>query len=89
MSGHHDAPLGPRERAVLGVLVEQQGRVIDRSTLRRGAGLDDLSPRRCESVLVRVRRVLGPEAIVTVRRRGWRLSPEGVAAAAAIVADAR
>jgi DNA-binding winged helix-turn-helix (wHTH) protein len=77
--------LGPREKAVLSVLVEQPGRVIDRSTLRRDAGLDDLSARRCESVLVGVRRALGPDAIVTVRRRGWRLSPDAVAVALAIV----
>ncbi len=70
---------------MLSVLVEQQGRVIDRGTLRRDAGLDDLSPRRCESVLVGVRRALGPDAIVTVRRRGWRLSPDAVSAALAIV----
>ena len=44
--------LGERERAVLAVLVEHHGRVVDRSSLRHRAGLGDLSPRRCEAVLV-------------------------------------
>lgn len=85
--GGADLHLGPREKAVLNVLLEQRGRVIDRSTLRRDAGLDDLSPRRCESVLVAVRRALGPGAVVTVRRRGWRLNPEKIALAMAVVAS--
>ena len=79
--------LGPREKAVLAVLVEHRGRVIDRTKLRHDAGLDDLSPRRCESVLVAVRRALGPDAVVTVRRRGWRLNPEAAATAVAIISD--
>jgi DNA-binding winged helix-turn-helix (wHTH) protein len=88
MSAPDAVRLGRRELAVLEVLVEQRGRVIDRSTLRRDAGLDDLNPRRCEAVLVGVRRLLGPDAVVTVRRRGWRLSGDALATALAIVADA-
>ena len=72
---------------MLAVLVEQQGRVIDRDRLKRDAGLDDLHDRRCESVLVGVRKALGDDAIVTVRRRGWRLSPEALALAMALVSS--
>jgi DNA-binding response OmpR family regulator len=79
--------LGERERAVLAVLVEHHGRVVDRSSLRHRAGLGDLSPRRCDAVLVRVRAALGGDAIVTVRRRGWMLRTEAIALAAAIVAS--
>ena len=78
--------LGERERAVLAVLVEDHGRVVDRSSLRHRAGLGELSPRRCDAVLVRVRAALGDDAIVTVRRRGWMLRTEAIAIAAAIVA---
>ena len=84
MSTGLEVPLGPREKAVLGVLVGQHGRVIDRATLRRDAGLDDLSARRCDALLVGVRRALGRDAVVTVRRRGWRLSPDAVAVAVAL-----
>ena len=79
--------LGPRERAVLEVLARHGGRVIDRVQLRRDAGLDDLNPRRCDSALVAISRALGPTSIVTVRRRGWRLSPDAVALALAIVSS--
>lgn len=80
-----DLQLGQRERAVLSALVGNNGRVVDREHLRRQAGLEQLSARRCETLLVGVRRALGPDAIVTVRRRGWRLNPEVMAIAVAII----
>lgn len=86
-AGAADTHLGPREIAVLDALVQNAGRVVYREQLRRDAGLDELHVRRCESVLVDIRRALGPEALVTVRRRGWRLSPDGVALAMAIVSS--
>ena len=84
-AGAVDVHLGPRELAVLASLVENAGRVVDRDQLRRDAGLDQLSPRRCEAMLVGIRRALGPDAVVTVRRRGWRLNPEVTAMALAVI----
>jgi len=74
--------IGPRERAVLAVLLRRPGRVVDREQLRHEAGLDDLSPRRCDALLVSIRRALGPNSIVTVRRRGWMLAEEATPLAA-------
>ena len=73
----HDrhASLGAQERAVLTTLLANRGRVVGRRELARGAGLAELSPRRCDSVLVGLRRALGNDAIVTVRSRGWMLNP--------------
>jgi DNA-binding winged helix-turn-helix (wHTH) protein len=85
--GEVDVKLGPREVAVLHALVESGGRVVDRDRLRRDAGLQDLNDRSCDSALVGIRRVLGPDAVVTVRRRGWRLDPEAVALAVTILAS--
>ena len=68
--------LGAQERAVLRMLIEYGGRVISRHELARRCGLSDLHERRCDSILVHVRQALGPDAIVTVRRRGWMLLPE-------------
>jgi DNA-binding winged helix-turn-helix (wHTH) protein len=42
----------------------------------RLAGLTDVSSRRVDSSLVALRRVLGADNIITVRRRGWILSDE-------------
>jgi DNA-binding winged helix-turn-helix (wHTH) protein len=81
--------LGERDRAVLAVLLGRHGRVVDRWSLRHEAGLTELSPRRCEAALVRLRAVLGDEAIVTVRRRGWMLRSDATAAAATILDSAR
>lgn len=67
--------LSAQEVAVLLVLAGAGGRVVSRGELQRRAGLSDLAPRRCDSVIVGLRRVLGPGAIVTVRARGWRCSP--------------
>ncbi len=75
--------LGVQERAVLAALLANRGRVLSRRELARQAGLADLSERRCDSVLVGLRRRLGGDAILTVRSRGWMLSPaaEGMATA--------
>ena len=77
---------GRQERAVLTVLVEHHRRVVGRRELARLAGLADLSDRRCDSVLVDLRRVLGPDSIITVRGRGWMLAEQAVPRATALVA---
>lgn len=73
--------LGQQERAVLSALVANRGRVLGRVELSRLAGLSELSERRCDSVLVGIRRVLGADSIVTVRRRGWMLTESAVRSA--------
>ncbi len=55
------------------VLAGQGGRVLSRAELARRAGLADLSARRCDSLIVGIRRAIGHDRIVTVRRRGWML----------------
>lgn len=72
-----DIRLGPAEVAVLRVLVDRAGKVTGRHDLNRMAGLEG-SGRRCDAALVLLRRALGPDAIRTVRRRGWMLSSESV-----------
>ena len=52
--------LGTQERAVLFALAESAGKVVSRRELARRVGIADLSERRCDSLLVGVRRVLGP-----------------------------
>ena len=65
--------LSPQERAVYVVLSDNAGRVMSRGEIARRAGLADLSARRCDSLIVGIRRQLGPGRIRTVRRRGWML----------------
>jgi DNA-binding response OmpR family regulator len=65
--------LTPQERAVYDVLASSAGRVVSRTELTRAAGLEDVNPRRCDALLVGVRRAVGPAGVVTVRRRGWML----------------
>jgi DNA-binding winged helix-turn-helix (wHTH) protein len=71
------SPLSEKELAVLRVLVERAGKVTDRTSLNRLAGLTG-TPRRCETILVSLRRVLGEASIVTIRRRGWMLADAAV-----------
>lgn len=77
--------LGANELAVLVVLVECSGRVVGRREIARRAGLSDLNERRCDSLLVTLRRALGGDAIRTVRGRGWMLTAAHTARAAALL----
>lgn len=63
---------------MLDVLIAANGRVVSRQHLVRRAGLAGGDPRRADSILVELRRVLGQDAIVTVRGRGWRLSVDAI-----------
>jgi DNA-binding winged helix-turn-helix (wHTH) protein len=69
-------PLNAVDIAVLEVLADRAGTVVSRDTLRRLADLRQFSQRRCDSAIVAIRRVLGNEAVVTVRGRGWMLQSE-------------
>jgi DNA-binding response OmpR family regulator len=79
------ATLGVQERAVLAVLIANAGRVVSRHDLARQAGITAATERRCDSILVGIRRGLGADAITTVRRRGWMLDPAFVSAATALL----
>lgn len=65
--------LTPQERAVYLVLHENSGRVLSRHEIARAAGIGELSERRCDALIVGVRRALGADRVRTVRRRGWML----------------
>jgi DNA-binding response OmpR family regulator len=67
-----------QESAVLQALLDCRGRVVSRRELARLAGISDLNDRRCDSLLVSIRKVLGADAIRTVRGRGWMLVPVAV-----------
>jgi DNA-binding response OmpR family regulator len=74
-----DAPplalLTAQEQAVYTVLAANAGKVVSRAELARQAGISDLSARRCDSLIVGIRRRIGADRIITVRRRGWMLIP--------------
>jgi len=55
------------------VLAANAGKVVSRTEIARQAGISELSDRRCDSLIVGIRRRIGADRIVTVRRRGWML----------------
>lgn len=65
--------LSRQDMAVLQVFLECRGRVVSRAEIARRAGLNGLNQRRCDSILVNIRRVLGADSLRTVRGRGWML----------------
>lgn len=72
---------------MLAALLDCAGRVVSRHELARRSGLVDRSERRCDAILVQLRRRLGPESIRTVRSRGWLLAPESVDPARSLLAS--
>lgn len=70
--GAQTLELSPPALAVLAVFADAGSRVVGRTELSRRAGLVGRSERRCDALIVELRRALGPDAIVTVRSRGWR-----------------
>ncbi len=81
-----DAPLSAQELAVLRALHDTMGRVVSRRELARRVGIADRNERRCDSLLVGLRRVLGPHAITTVRSRGWMLERRSASAVEELLA---
>lgn len=79
-------PLPPQESAVLRALIICSGRVVGRRELSRLAGIAELNERRCDSLLVSIRKALGPESIRTVRGRGWMLNVNNLEQANLLVA---
>ena len=79
-------PLPPQESAVLRALIICSGRVVSRRELSRLAGIADLNDRRCDSLLVSIRKALGPESIRTVRGRGWMINHAAIDQATSLLA---
>jgi DNA-binding winged helix-turn-helix (wHTH) protein len=68
--------LSETDLSILRVLSDSQGRVVSRESILRLAGLDNFSARRADASLVVLRKVLGADSVITVRRRGWMLSED-------------
>jgi DNA-binding response OmpR family regulator len=79
------ASLTPLDIKVLEVLVESSGRVVGRDFIARQTGIESGTARRVDASLVALRRVLGHDSLLTVRSRGWMLTPEGEASARTVL----
>jgi DNA-binding response OmpR family regulator len=73
------------EIQILHLLMESPGKIVGRDFLARQTGLESASARRVDASLVSIRRWLGADCLVTVRRRGWMLSETGHAAATTFI----
>lgn len=77
----HSSGLTGSDIAILNALVVNKGRILDRSSILKSAGLQSSTSRKCDASLVSLRKALGPDSIVTVRRRGWMLSENAIVTA--------
>jgi DNA-binding winged helix-turn-helix (wHTH) protein len=75
----------PLDLHILRLLVESEGKIVGRDFLARQTGLESASARRVDASLVSIRRWLGADSLVTVRRRGWMLSVAGHGAATTFI----
>jgi len=75
----------PLDLEVLRILIASAGKIVGRDFIARQSGLDSTSARRVDASLVAIRRWLGADVLVTVRRRGWMLTSEGHSAAEAFL----
>jgi DNA-binding response OmpR family regulator len=75
----------PLDLHILQLLVESEGKIVGRDFLARQTGLESPSARRVDASLVSIRRWLGTDSLVTVRRRGWMLSVAGHGAATTFI----
>ena len=75
------ASLTPLNLKVLQVLVESSGRVVGRDFIARQTGIESSTARRVDASLVALRRAIGQDSLLTVRSRGWMLTPAGEASA--------
>lgn len=66
--------LSETDLSILHVLSDSKGRVVSRESILRLAGLDNVPARRADASLVVLRKVLGRDSVITVRRRGWMLT---------------
>jgi DNA-binding winged helix-turn-helix (wHTH) protein len=67
----------PLDIEVLRILVASAGKIVGRDFIARQSGIDSTTARRVDASLVAIRRWVGSDALVTVRRRGWMLTSEG------------
>jgi hypothetical protein len=67
--------LGAHERAMLTVLAQRPGKVVTNEVIAQRLGLPSLTPRRATELVGGINGALGTDAVVTVPRRGWMLSP--------------
>lgn len=75
----------PLDIEVLRILIASADKIVGRDFIARQSGLDSTSARRVDASLVAIRRWLGADVLVTVRRRGWMLTTDGHVAAAAFL----
>ena len=75
---HLISQLSTKELLLLQVLLAAGGRVVSRTELKRRIGLAGAADRRCDDLLVNVRRAVGPGVVQNVRGRGWRVEPEAL-----------
>ena len=66
---------GTEQRAIVGVMVRNPGKVLTLEQLSVGLTPMTRTPRRMTTLLEGIRATLGPDTVVDVPRRGWKYVP--------------